>query len=96
LPVIEKEFGLKLKFKRVWGHFMDKGGERPWHKHTHMTFLYYLQIPDGDVGNFVHEDGEIIPRENDLYVFPPRLNHKILPNKTDKTRWAIGAECVFV
>ena len=55
--------------------------------------VFYLEIPEGDCGNFVYEGGEIIPKENDLYVFPKMLKHKILPNKTDKIRWAIAAEC---
>ena len=93
LPVIEKEFGVITRFERIWGHFMDKGGERPWHKHSCMTMLYYLEIPDGDIGNFVHEGGEIIPKNNDLYLFPTYLNHKIKPNNTDKTRWAIASNC---
>ena len=73
---------------------MEKGGERPWHKHSAETFLYYLQIPDGDVGIFVHEGGEIVPKEGNMYLMEPKLNHKILPNKTDKTRWAIAAEVI--
>ena len=94
VPVMEKAFGKTIRFQRVWGHFMDKGGERPWHKHSAETFLYYLQIPDGDCGHFVCEQEEIIPKEGDLYIMEPKLNHKITPNKTDKTRWAIAAEVI--
>ena len=93
LPVLEKEFNFKTRFDRIWGHFMDKGGERPFHNHTESTMLYYLDIPEGDVGKFVYEGGEIIPKTNDLYIFPPRLRHKITPNNTDKTRWAIASNC---
>ncbi len=91
---MQKAFGVTRRFQRVWGHFMDKDGERPWHKHSAETFLFYLQIPEGDCGNFVYEGGEIIPKEGDLYIMEPKLNHKILPNKTDETRWAIAAEVI--
>ena len=94
VPVMQKAFGITKRFQRVWGHYMDKGGERPWHKHSAETFLFYLQIPDGDCGNFVYAGGEIIPKEGDLYIMEPKLQHKILPNKTDKTRWAIAAEVI--
>ena len=95
LPVLEDKLGFKTRFENIWGHYMDRGGERPWHKHGTSTMLYYLDIPDGDVGNFVHKDGEIIPKTGDLYIFPPHLNHKINPNNTDSRRWAIGSNCKF-
>ena len=94
LPVLEKEFDLHTRFERVWGHFMDKGGERPWHKHSRVTMLYYLEIPEGDCGNFVYSEGIIIPKENDLYIFPAKLNHKITQNMTHQTRWAIASESI--
>ena len=94
LPVLEKEFGLVTRFDRVWGHFTTKGGERPFHNHAETTMVYYLDIPEGDVGMLVYEGaGEIIPKTGDLYIFPPRLRHKITANKTDKTRWAIASSC---
>jgi len=93
LPVLEDKFGLKTRFERVWGHYMTKGGERPFHKHSVVTMLYYLDIPNGDVGTFVTHDERIIPKTNDLYLFPEKLQHKITPNNTDKIRWAIASEC---
>ena len=94
LPILEKEFGLKVRFERIWGHFTTKGGSRPFHNHTETTMVYYLDIPEGDVGSLVYEGaGEIIPKTGDLYIFPPRLRHKITPNNTDKTRWAIASNC---
>jgi len=94
LPVLEDKFGLKTRFERVWGHYMTKGGERPWHKHSVVTMLYYLDIPDGDVGNFVTPEETIIPKNNDLYLFPAKMQHRITPNNTDETRWAIASECL--
>ncbi len=93
LPILDKAFYLKTRFERVWGHYMDKGGERPWHKHNNVTMLFYLQIPDGDCGSCVHPEGTITPKENDLYIFPAKLSHKITPNRTNETRWAIASEC---
>ena len=94
LPILEKAFGLKTRFERVWGHFMDRGGERPFHKHSVVTMLYYLEIPPGDCGSFVCPDYKISPKENDLYIFPAKLTHRITPNNTDGTRWAIASECL--
>ena len=93
LPILKDQFDMDTRFVRIWAHYMDNGGDRPNHKHSSVTMLYYLEIPDGDVGKFVYEGGEIIPKAGDLYIFPENLEHKITPNNTNKTRWALASEC---
>lgn len=93
-PYMEKHFDRKLKFQRSWVHWMKKGGSRPKHQHSHWTYLYYLDIPKGDSGTLLFEDGEFQPVEGTHVMFPKDTKHSITPNHTDVTRWAFAAEAV--
>ena len=93
-PYIKKHFGKDIKFERCWLHWMKDGGSRPRHQHSAWTYLYYLDIPEGDAGNLLI-DGEIVePVEGTHIMFPGKTYHSITPNNTDKTRWAFAAECI--
>ena len=94
IPIIEDVIGEKWRFSRVWGHFMKKGGSRPWHTHSTPSFLYYLSIPEGKCGYLSYNGLELKPKEGTLVLFPRRLNHKITENETDEVRWAIAAELI--
>ena len=95
-PYIKKHFGKDVKFERCWVHWMMDGGNRPRHQHSHWTYLYYLDIPEGDCGS-LFVDGETIPPiEGTHIMFPNKTYHSITPNNTKKTRWAFAAECVLI
>ncbi len=93
-PYMKKHFEKDLKFQRAWVHWMKKGGSRPKHHHGHWTYLYYLDIPEGDSGTLVFDDDEFQPVEGTHLMFPKNTKHSITPNNTDVTRWAFAAEAV--
>ena len=94
-PYIKKHFDKNVTFKRAWVHWMKDGGSRPRHQHSNWTYLYYLDIPDGDAGNLII-DGQIIePIEGNHIMFPNKTYHSITSNNTKKTRWAFAAECLL-
>lgn len=93
-PIIKKLFEKDVNFARCWVHWMKDGGSRPRHQHSSWTYLYYLDIPEGDAGNLLI-DGEIVePVEGTHIMFPGKTFHSITPNNTEKTRWAFAAECI--
>jgi len=93
-PYMKKLFGVEKRFERCWLHWMKDGGQRPRHQHSAWTYLYYLDIPEGDAGNLLI-DGEIVtPIEGTHIMFPGKTYHSITPNNTKKTRWAFAAECI--
>lgn len=72
---------------------------------TDFTFTYYLQMPDnlsGDDGKllFRTNDGMIhkfLPEENDIYIFPPDLDHVVEWNKeSTKDRVVIASNVKFI
>lgn len=72
---------------------------------TDLTFTYYLQMPNnlsGDDGKllFRTNDGVIhkfLPEENDVYIFPPDLDHVVEWNKeSTKDRVVIASNVKFV
>ncbi len=93
-PYIKKHFGNDMRFDKAWVHFMRTGGERPRHHHNGWTYLYYLEIPDGDSGSLLFDDHTIKPVEGTHIIFPKDTKHSISPNKTGKIRWAFAANCV--
>ena len=95
-PYIEKYFGKKVTFLRSWVHWMNKGGARQSHHHSHLTFLYYLDIPPGDVGSMIIEGQVIKPIEGTHIMFPKNVKHSITANATEKSRWAFAAECDLI
>jgi len=73
---------------------MKEGGGRPRHQHTAWTYLYYLEIPEGDSGSLQIDGQTIPPTEGTHIMFPGKTYHTITPNNTKNTRWAFAAECV--
>ena len=95
-PYIKKLFDKDMRFERSWVHWMKDGGSRPRHQHSAWTYLYYLDIPDGECGNIVFDDDELKPIEGTHIMFPAKTYHSINPNNTHHTRWAFSAECIPV
>ena len=93
-PYMIKHFKKEKKFTRAWTHWMKDGGSRPRHQHSSWTYLYYLDIPKGDSGTLVFDDGKLQPIEGTHVMFPRKTYHSITPNNTKKTRWAFAAEAV--
>jgi hypothetical protein len=72
---------------------------------TDFTFTYYLQMPDnlsGDDGMllFKTNDGQIhkfLPEENDMFIFPPDLDHVVEWNRdSTKDRVVVASNIKFV
>jgi hypothetical protein len=72
---------------------------------TDYTFTYYLQMPDnlsGDDGMllFKTNDGQIhkfLPEENDMFIFPPDLEHVVEWNRdSTKDRVVVASNIKFV
>jgi len=93
-PYIKRLFGMEKRFARCWLHWMKDGGSRPRHQHSAWTYLYYLDIPEGDAGSLQVDGKTIPPVEGTHIMFPNKTYHSITPNKTKQTRWAFAAECV--
>ena len=94
-PYMKKYFDKEGTFKRAWIHWMKNGGSRARHQHGHWTYLYYLEIPEGDAGSLL-VDGQVVkPIQGTHIMFPKQTYHSITPNNTKKTRWAFAAECVI-
>jgi hypothetical protein len=94
-PYMKKHFDKQGVFERAWIHWMRDGGSRDKHQHSLWTYLYYLDIPEGDIGNLVIDGDTIKPVEGTHIMFPNKTYHSITPNKTPQTRWAFAAECVL-
>jgi hypothetical protein len=72
---------------------------------TDYTFTYYLQMPDnlsGDDGMllFKTKDGQIhkiLPEENDMFIFPPDLDHVVEWNRdSTKDRVVVASNIKFI
>ena len=72
---------------------------------TDYTFTYYLQMPDnlsGDDGMllFKTNDGQIhkfLPEENDMFIFPPDLDHVVEWNReSTKDRVVVASNITFI
>jgi hypothetical protein len=72
---------------------------------TDFTFTYYLQMPDnlsGDDGMllFKTKDGQIhkvLPEENDMFIFPPDLDHVVEWNRdSTKDRVVVASNIKFI
>ena len=72
---------------------------------TDYTFTYYLQMPDnlyGDDGMilFKTNDGQIhkfLPEENDMFIFPPDLEHVVGWNReSTKDRVVVASNITFI
>ncbi|KKM66486.1 hypothetical protein LCGC14_1480660 [marine sediment metagenome] len=94
-PYIKKYFNKDVTFHRAWIHWMRDGGNRNRHQHSHWTYLYYLDIPEGDAGSLIVEGITVKPIQGTHIMFPKKTYHSITPNNSKQTRWAFAAECVI-
>ena len=92
---IKKHFDKNVRFERAWVHWMKDGGSRKRHQHSNWTYLYYLDIPEGDAGNLLIDGVIVEPIEGTHIMFPNKTYHSITPNNTKQTRWAFAAECLL-
>ena len=114
LPILPFEPAIvSLENYCIWANINTKNSFNTRHNHPgcDLAGVYYVKVPEGDVGNIVFNDPRQVlsygdqfitqryvggestsrfPVEGNMYLFPPSLEHCVMPNKTDEDRISIS------
>ena len=114
LPILPFEPTISsLENYGIWANINTKHSFNTRHNHPgcDLAGVYYVKVPEGDVGNIVFSDPRHVlsygdqfiaeryvggentsrfPVEGNMYLFPPSLEHSVMPNKTDEDRISIS------
>jgi len=55
-----------------------------------LSGVYYVDVPDTNMGDIVFDDRRIAPKTNTLLLFSNNVYHTVEPNQSDKNRISIA------
>ena len=55
-----------------------------------LSGVYYIDVPDDNMGDIVFDDSRVTPKTNTLLLFPNNIFHAVEPNQSDKSRISIA------
>ncbi len=55
-----------------------------------LSGVYYIDVPDDNMGDIVFDDRRIAPKTNTLLLFSNNVYHTVEPNQSDKNRISIA------
>ena len=72
-------------------YMVKYGGEWIPVSHSHgLSGVYYVDVPDTDMGDIVFDDRRIAPKTNTLLLFSNDVFHAVEPNQSDENRISIA------
>ena len=72
-------------------YMVKYGGEWIPVSHSHgLSGVYYVDVPDTDMGDIVFDDRRIASKTNTLLLFSNDVFHAVEPNQSDKNRISIA------
>ncbi len=55
-----------------------------------LSGVYYIDVPDDNMGDIVFDDSRVTPKTNTLLLFSNSVFHAVEPNQSDKSRISIA------
>ena len=86
--------GIEQNF-RITTSWINKIPKEDWiQQHSHansvISGVYYIDVPDDNMGDIVFDDRKVTPKTNTLLLFPNNIFHAVEPNQSDKSRISIA------
>jgi len=87
----------ELQFSQSWLTYKEPGQFHKAHSHPNTLLagvFYYDFQPDDSALCFSQEEIYFTPKQNDFIIFPSYMMHGVPPNKTNRTRKALGVNAL--